>query len=134
YQRARGDLRRAIVELQDTLATVAVGEHQIWPNLAAAHVRALDDARRSAEDVHFGRRYCEEATRAELGFSAQYIALPLAVAEAKQGLPEAAPRAEGVIEHFRALGTKGLSMALAYVARIRVAIAQDDRESYEQYV
>jgi hypothetical protein len=134
YQRARGDLRRAIVELQDTLATVAAGEHQIWPNLAAAQVRALDDARRSAEAVQVGRRYCEEAERAELGFSAQCIALPLAVAEAKLGLPGAAERAQRVIEHFRALGTTGLSMALAYEARIRVAIAQADLVSYERYV
>jgi len=134
YQRARGDLRRAIVELQDMLATVAAGEHQIWPNLAAAHVRALDDARRSADAVQAGRRYCDEAARAELGFSAQCIALPLAVAEAKLGLPEAAERAERVIEHFRALGTTGLSMAMAYEARIRVAIAQADLVSYERYV
>ena len=134
YQRARGDLRRAIVELQDTLATVAAGEHQIWPNLAAAHVRALDDARRSADAVQAGRRYREEAERAELGFSAQCIALPLAVAEAKLGLPEAAERAQRVIEHFRAMGTTGLSMALAYEARIRVAIAQADLVSYERYV
>jgi hypothetical protein len=134
YQRARGDLRRAIVELQDMLATVAAGDHQIWPNLAAAHVRALDDARRSAEAVQVGRRYCAEAERAELGFSAQCIALPLAVAEAKLGMPEAAERAERVIEHFRSLGTTGLSMALAYEARIRVAIAQADLVSYERYV
>jgi hypothetical protein len=134
YQRARGDLRRAIVELQDTLATVQVGEHQIWPHLAAAHVRALDDARRSAYAVRAGRAHCEAAERAELGFSARYIALPLAVAEAKQGLPEAAARAEQVIEDFRALGTTGLSMALAYEARIRVAIAQADRAQYERYV
>ena len=134
YQRARGDLRRAIVELQDTLATVAAGEHQIWPNLAATHVRALDDARRSAEAVQVGRRYCEEAERAALGFSAQCIALPLAVAEAKLGLPEARARAERVIEHFRALGTTGLSMALAYEARIRVAITEADLVSYERYV
>lgn len=134
YQRARGDLRRAIVELQDMLAIVKAGEHQIWPNLAAAHVRALDDARRSAEAVQCGLRYCAEAERAELGFSAQYIALPLAVAEAKQGVAEAAARAERVIEHFRALGTTGLSLALAYEARIRVAIAQLDRASFERYV
>ena len=134
YHRARGDLRRAIVELQDTLATVAAGEHQIWPSLAAAHVRALDDARRSAEAVEIGRAYWEAAERAQLGFSAHAIALPLAVAEAKLGLAEAAPRAQGVIDHFRAMGTTGLSLALAYEARIRVAIAQSDLGSYEQHV
>lgn len=134
YHRARGDLRRAIVELQDTLATVAAGEHQIWPNLAAAHVRALDDARRSAEAARVGRRYCEQAELADLGFSAQCISLSLAVAEAKLGEPEAAERAERVIERFRAVGTTGLSMALAYEARIRVAIAQADLVSYERYV
>jgi hypothetical protein len=134
YQRARGDLRRGIVELQDTLATIAAGEHQIWPNLAATHVRALDDARRSAEAVKVGRQYCEDAERAELGFSAHCISLPLAVAEAKLGIPEAAERAERVIERFRALGTTGLSMAQAYEARIRVAIAQADLVSYERYV
>jgi hypothetical protein len=134
YQRARGDVRRALVELQDTLATVCAGDHQIWPSLAAAHVRALDDARRSAQAVEFGRRYCAQAEQAAIGFAAQYIELPLAVAEAKQGVATAAQRAEKAIEHFKSMGTTGLSLALAYEARIRVAIALSDTDGYLQYV
>jgi hypothetical protein len=133
-QRVRGDLGGALSELTATLETCCAGEHQIWPNLAGAHIRTLDELGRSAEAVAIGTRYLELAHAVELGFGVSLVALPLAVAEARQARPDAALHADRVIEYFKNLGTTGLNLVLAYEARAKVAIAQDDRVSCARYM
>ncbi|HTU59517.1 MAG TPA: hypothetical protein VMF89_13800, partial [Polyangiales bacterium] len=133
FQRVRGDLRHAETELSAALAKVDAGDHQIWPNMAAAHVRVLDDLGRRAEAVAAGQAYVQRALDADLGFARHYITLALAVAEAKHGVVCAAERAEHVIATFKQLGSTGLNLALAYEARARVAIASGDRASYDRY-
>ena len=133
FQRVRGDLRQAATELAGALSKVDAGEHQMWPNLAAARVRVLDDLGRHEEAVALGRKYVEQAQAADLGFARHYISLALAVAEAKQGVAGGAERAEQVISTFKQLGCTGLNLALAYEARVRIAIAAGDRAGYDTY-
>jgi hypothetical protein len=133
FQRVRGDLGRAQGELQTALAELPAGSHQIWVNLASAHVRVLDAAGQGSEAVEHGRRYLLQALGAELGFTTNYILMPLAVAEAKQGLPEAAGHAMRVVEQLKRVGSSGLNLALAYETRARVALAEHDRPTYEHY-
>jgi hypothetical protein len=133
FQRVRGDLGRAQSELQSALSELSAGSHQIWVNLAGAHVRVLDAAGSGSDAVEHGRRYLLQALGAELGFTTNYILMPLAVAEAKQGMPEGASHAMRVVEHFKRFGTTGLNLALAYETRARVALAENDRPTYEQY-
>lgn len=134
YQRIRGDSAAALKSLAEVLPSCEAGSHQIWPQLAAAHVRALDDADQSVQAVTQGRLYITAATRAELGASALYwISLALCVAEAKSGELAAAYTAETLIEQCLATGAVGLKLGLAYEARARVAVLQSDAASCERY-
>ncbi|HKU40992.1 MAG TPA: protein kinase [Polyangiales bacterium] len=134
YQRIRGDAASSVARLEPLLRDCRAGCHQIWPQLAAAHVRALDEAGRSEQAVERGRDYLADATSADLGASAlQAIRLATCVAGAKLGQSSAAEEAEHCVEHCRTLGASGLNLALAYEARARVAVLLDDAEGYEHY-
>src|SRR5688572_19231602 len=86
YQRVRGDLPAAELELSAQLAEIQAGDHQLWANAAGARIQVLQELGRLDEAVAAGRRYLEEATRAELDSGSVFIRLPLAVAEARLGL------------------------------------------------
>jgi hypothetical protein len=134
YQRLRGDARSAVTSLDELMRSCEAGSHQIWPQLAAAHVRALDEAGESARAVERGRTYLADAARVELGTSAeQWITLALCVVEAKLGHPAAAQSAEALIEHCLAVGATGLRLGLAYEARAQVAMLQADADGCERY-
>jgi hypothetical protein len=134
YQRIRGDAASALESLGDLLGSCAVGTHQMWPQLAAAHVRALDATGDSARAAEQGRVYLADAVRAELGASAEdWISLALCVIEAKLGHAGAAQHADALIEHCAAAGATGLRLGLAHEARARVAMLQADSASYERH-
>jgi hypothetical protein len=134
YQRIRGDARSALTSLTELLRAWTPGTHQIWPQLAAAHVRALDEAGYTELAAQQGRSYLESAARAELGATAEHwISLALCVVEAKLGRADAARSAEALIEHCLALGATGLRLGLAYETRARVAMQEGDAPSCERY-
>jgi hypothetical protein len=133
FQRVRGDLSRAQSELETALLELPAGSHQIWVNLAATHVRVLDAAGRGSEAVAVGRSYLLQAQAVELGFTTNYILMALAVAEARQGLPASTDHAMQVVEQLERIGSTGLNVALAYEARARVALAQNNRSAFERY-
>lgn len=134
YQRIRGDSATALASLAKALSTCEAGAHQIWPQLAAAHVRALDDIGQGARAAEQGRAYLADAARAELGPSAQYwISLAVCVVEAKLGQAGALQTAEALIEHCVVTGATGLKLGLAYEARARVALLQLDAANFERY-
>jgi hypothetical protein len=131
-QRIRGDGAGAITSLEAALATVHAGQHQIWPDLAGAHVRALEEVGRDEDAVLAGCAYLASAQDAELGFGSHMIRRPLAIALAKLGQRADAERhVEHVIKDLQARGSTGLNLVLAYEARARVAIAVDDKRGYE---
>jgi hypothetical protein len=134
YQRIRGDSASALAKLASVLPMCEAGTHQIWPQLAAAHVHAFDDAGQVERAAEQGRIYLADAARAELGPSAaDWISLALCVVEAKLGLPSAAHVAEALIERCLATGATGLKLGLAYEARARVAVLQSDATSCDRY-
>ncbi|HKP61057.1 MAG TPA: protein kinase [Polyangiales bacterium] len=134
YQRIRGDAKTALAGLTDLLRSCAAGTHQMWPQLAAAHVRALDEAGHESLAAEQGRTYLAEAARVDLGASAQHwISLALCVIEAKLGRADAAQAADAVIEHCTAAGATGLRLGLAYEARARVAMLQADVKGFETH-
>jgi hypothetical protein len=134
YQRIRGDSASAVASLSSVLRTCEAGSHQVWPQLAAAHVHALDDAGQREQAVETGRRYLADAARADMGASATYwITLALCVVEAKLGQIEAARTAETLIEQCLAAGATGLKLGLAYEARARIAVLQSDANGCDRY-
>jgi hypothetical protein len=134
YQRIRGDAGNALARLTALLETCQPGTHQMWPQLAAAHLRALDEAGQTAQAEDQGRAYLAAASRAELGTSAElWIALASCVIEAKLGRANAAHPVDALIEHCLAMGATGLRLGLVYEARARIAILQADAAGYERY-
>jgi Protein kinase domain/AAA ATPase domain len=136
HQRIRGDSRGAASGLAELLRDCEPGSHQIWAQIAAAHVRALDAAGtgQSAEAAERGRAYLAAAERAELGPSAcDWISLALCVPAARCGEETAARSADALIESCRSAGVTGLRLGLAYEARARIAILQGDADNCDRY-
>jgi Protein kinase domain/AAA ATPase domain len=133
YQRVRGDIASSCSGLQETLAAVKAGEHQLWPSLAGAHIHALDESGDSAGAVSAGEQYLREAEAADLGFGILYVLMPLSVAQAKLENPAAVANAERAIEMLQKVGSTGVNLGLAYEARARVALAQLDRTAWDRY-
>jgi hypothetical protein len=133
HQRVRGDMMVARVGLQQALAETQAGEHQLWPNLAGAYVRTLDDSGDTAQAVVLGMKYLREAEQTNLGFGVVYVLLPLCVAQAKAGHADAVVTAEQIIERLTQLGSTGLILGLAYEARARVALAMLDQAAYDEF-
>ena len=133
YQRVRGDLPAAELELSAQLAEIRAGDHQLWAYAAGALVQVLSELGRLDEAVSAGRRYLEQAEQAQLGFGDCFVRMPLAVAEARSGLPDAAQHADHVIRRFLELEVTGLNLGLACEARARVALEQADQAAYDAY-
>jgi tRNA A-37 threonylcarbamoyl transferase component Bud32 len=133
FQRVRGDLAAADLELTAQLAEIGAGDHQLWAHIAGARVNILYAQGRLDEAVADGRRYLEDAERAQLGIGACAIRMPLAIAEARLGLPDAIARADHVIHQLLELGATGLNLGLAFETRARVALEQSDRAGYEAF-
>jgi len=135
YQRIRGDSAGARVILAELLRSWDAGTHQIWAQLAAAHVRAIDAGGDAAAAVEQGRVYIAAAARAELGASmSRWISLALCVAEAKLKQAEAVQTADEIVERCLEGGASGLILGLAYEARARVAVLLDDAAGYDRHL
>jgi hypothetical protein len=131
YQRAGGAHESALKEFQSGLALVGVGDHQIWPHLAGGHLRALDELGRHKEAVVIGEEYVKAADAFGLGYSTNYVLMPLSVIQAKCGKKEVAvSTADRALASFAALGTTGLNLGLAYETRARVAWLLSDKPEY----
>ena len=133
HQRVRGDVMSARAGLAETLAMTKAGEHQLWPNLAGSHVRTLDESGDSAQAVKVGLEYVRDAERGDVGFGLVYVLMPLCIAQARVGHPDAVRNAERAIEIMQQVGTTGLNLGLAYEARARVALVQLDQAAWDKY-
>ncbi len=134
YHRIRGDLGAALEEIQAGLGLVQAGNHQIWPYLAGAHLRALHDAGDDQSAMALGEAYWVAAERAGLGYVVNYLAMPLSLIRAALGQREAAvATADGVVDAFTALGATGLNLGLAYETRARVSLSLKDAADFERY-
>jgi hypothetical protein len=134
YHRIRGDFASAAEHLNAVLEATRAGTHQIWVHAAGAYISVLCSLGRVQDAVSLGEAYLQSAEQAELGYTSNYIRMPLAIALARSGLAERATlEAESVIERFDALGTTGVNLVLAYEARSRVALHLDNSADYERF-
>jgi hypothetical protein len=132
--RIRCDGERALVELRAALALMPGGHHQIWPNAAGALLRTLVRMQRHEEAIALGASFTGLARARGLGYARCYIEMPLSLALCGAGkMEQAVALADAVVECFRALGSTGLNLALAYETRARVAAASDDSSGFEHY-
>jgi hypothetical protein len=91
----------------------------------------MDEMNESSQAAKLGVEYLQAAERTEQGYGVVYVLMPLCVAQARSGHPDAVANAERAIAIMRNVGTTGLNLGLAYEARARVALAQDDRAAWE---
>ena len=134
YERIRGDHTAALVSLDAALAQLRAGEHQIWPYAAAARVRVLCEAGRYAEAREAGETYLAQGEAGRLGYVLDYIRMPLAFAAAKLGDVDFAwLHARNAIDHFEALGVRGINLGLSYEAAARVAAVLEDEAALTHY-
>jgi hypothetical protein len=134
YQRIRGDHEQALVQLELALLSMRAGQHQIWPNVASAHVRVLLELGRHDAAKVAGESYLGAAEREQLGYCCDYIKMPLALTLAALGdTTLAASHADAVVQRFEALGSRGIHLVLAYDTRARVALAARDMAAYARY-
>ncbi|HVW24836.1 MAG TPA: protein kinase [Polyangiaceae bacterium] len=135
YHRAGGAYEAALGELETALSLVGAGDHQIWPYLAGAHVRVLDELGRLPQALAAGEKYLADAEEARLGYVTSYICMPLAVVHAKSRQKDTAVAlADRAIAQFVALGATGLNLGLAYEARARVALLLAQKQEYLQFL
>jgi len=131
YHRIRGDHTSALSELSHALELATAGQHQMWCEIASAHVRVLDALGLHERATAAGEQYLLEAEAAQLRFGQNTIKVALACAHAANGdRARAEALADGAIEALNELGSQGLSIGLAYEARARVALRSGDREAF----
>ena len=134
YHHARGGLTAALAEFEAGLLLARAGEHQVWPNLASAHVCTLHELGRLDEAFALAELYVAESERADIGYLANYVRLQLALVQGKLSKhAEAAGTADGVLASFAALGSTGLNLGVAHETRARIALLADDREAFERH-
>lgn len=134
YERIRGDHSAAMVALDAALSRMQPGLHQIWPLAAGARLRVLCELERFADARTQGESNLQSALEHRLGYTANYIRMPLAFAAAKLGDEKAAWEHVNVaIDTFNALGTRGLNLGLVYETATRVAGCFGDMTAFERY-
>jgi tetratricopeptide (TPR) repeat protein len=135
YHRAGGAYDAALLELEAALALVEPGDHQIWPYLAGAHIRVLDELGRLPEALAAGEKHLAGSEAARHGFATNYIRMPLAVVHAKSKRKESAiALADRAISSFKELGSTGLNVGLAYEARARIALLFGEKQQYLEFL
>ncbi|HMJ14898.1 MAG TPA: hypothetical protein VK524_25975, partial [Polyangiaceae bacterium] len=69
-----------------------------------------------------------------LGYMQNYVLMPFALVQSQQGDHQtAAATADAAIAQFKALGSTGLNLAVAYEMRARVALIAQDQSAFEEY-
>jgi tRNA A-37 threonylcarbamoyl transferase component Bud32/tetratricopeptide (TPR) repeat protein len=131
YHRIRGDHATALSELTHALELARAGEHQMWCEIAAAHLRVLDALGQHEEACELGESYLQAAQNQNLDFGQHTIKLALGCAYAATGKRERAEElASAVIESLEKMGARGLNPGLAYEARARIAVRVGDKEGF----
>jgi hypothetical protein len=133
FHRIRGDYPSALAELERALGSEPVC-HQLWAQIAGAHVRVLLELGRLEDARGFGVHYLASADRQRLGYVRNYLRMPLSLVQAALGQKEiAAALAQAAIDEFHALGSTGLNLVVAYETRARVAVRARDQRMFERY-
>ena len=135
HARIRGDLPVALQEIETALTLVGAGEHQIWSYAAGAQVLTLYMMERYAAARSCGEMHLAAAERAQLGIERNHIRLPLALALARcNRFSEAERHAADALAECRALGCKGLNLALVYETQAWIALLGNSAERTELHL
>ncbi len=131
YQRLRGDLDQALIELERALGYVTPGEDMAWPPIAAARVQVLVGLGRGEEALEHARRDHAAMQEAQLEGMFYYAHQALAQAlAAVSELEKAAEHADLAIGEHEAIGAGGAQLGIAHELRARVALQAEDEESF----
>ncbi|MBN1653812.1 MAG: protein kinase [Deltaproteobacteria bacterium] len=134
YHRIRGDFVQSSREFEHALGLISPGRHAAWPFAAGAYLRTLFDQGRLSDGERLGREYLIAAQREDLGYPVNLIRMPLALIEARLGKQRSAQDlADEAVMSWKALGATGVYLGLAYETRARVAIYNDDPQSFRLY-
>ncbi|HEX4339560.1 MAG TPA: serine/threonine-protein kinase [Polyangiaceae bacterium] len=134
YQRIRGDNEGALAELDRALEAMAPGEARAWPHAAGARLFTLLELGRAPEAKKAAEEYAADASRADIGYAKGYVEMPYSLVLAKLGEFDAAVEmSDRIIATFRALGIAGLNLATAHEVRAKIALAMDERVTFEEH-
>jgi hypothetical protein len=129
FHRLCGNAAGALTELEAALSLLQPGSHQIWVWVAAAHVRALSELGDHVHASVLGNEYLTAAQQRKLGYTCNYLRMPLSLALSQLGEhAKAAEHAQACVDDFTALGVTGLNLFLALETRALVAIRSADRQ------
>jgi tetratricopeptide (TPR) repeat protein len=135
YHAIRGDLTAALSELERALGMMKPGEHMVWSNAAAAHVRVLTALDRVAEARTLGEAYLASAEAAGLGYVLNHIRRPLSLALAKLGEhAQAQALIEAAVHVCDTLELSGLNAQLCFETAVQVALEADERARVQQHL
>jgi hypothetical protein len=130
-----GDSAGALELLLPALVLARPGRHWGFPPLAGLHISLLCDLGRIDDAVAVGRGYVEQSERFRLQSPDQPIKIAYALALARAGRTD---EAVSVIDAGLALierpGRTGIALGVAYEARARIALAQNDMPAFERFV
>lgn len=134
HHRIRGDHAAALAQFTHALELAKPGGHQIWPNIAGAHLRTLFELGRYAEVKELGTEYLARAEECALGYVKNYLRMPLGMALAKLGEQAAGVAlSQLAIDELLALGSTGINLAAAYEARARIDLIGGEQASSEHH-
>jgi hypothetical protein len=134
YRWLQDDLAGALEVLLPVFELARPGAHPYFCYAAAAHINLLTGLGHVEEAIAQGRAYSEVCERENLATTDRWVYLATAVALAADGQRAPALQlVEGVIASSEALGMGGLSLGAVYEARARIAIALDDRPTFERF-
>jgi hypothetical protein len=134
YQRVRRAPARALSDIEAALTATDAGEHPLWAPMASSHVRILSALGRHNEALQACESYVRRAREAQLGFMAEELYIAQALCQAALEQPAAILTVDAVIERLRELNVHGIWLGLAHEARARVALALEDRASFEAHL
>ncbi|HKU40846.1 MAG TPA: hypothetical protein VJR89_21945, partial [Polyangiales bacterium] len=134
HARVCGDTAQAVEIYAALNAQIAPGEYPLWARMIGSWVSALTTLGRLREAFELGRSGLQEAERVNLDCMKHFIALPLALVEAKLGhVEDARALVDGVIAAREASGVEGAYLGSAYEARARLALWVQDEVGFEKY-
>jgi hypothetical protein len=133
YYRMARDFKRAASELEQVLAIVKAGLHQIWPHAAAAHVLTLLELKELERARSAAHEYVESAAH-ELEYVPSLLQLSHALARAAAGQLEAALAVDELIARLHEDGIGGLHLGIAHEFRARVALYLHDQAGFARHI
>ncbi len=132
YHELQGELETALDLVQQGLDLAPPGKHTFFSALAASHVRVLHDLQRPQEALNAAERHLKSCEQHDL--ASADLPLRVAIVLADTGHRGRALEVIGpLLEEAEQLGRIGLARGSIYEVRARIAIAENDLETFRVY-